>query len=180
MSSDVPSGHPSIEHGLQMGTGEDHSAALARASGDMSSYELSDGDMRILFEALSPIRGKYLFFGIQINVSMDELKKIQRECTDPAECLLRVLSIRLKKIPRLTWNDIDSALRSDSVSEPRVANSIRRYALSCDSGKVASGLQMTAGEGSIALAEVSPEQLSYELDPYYLKSRNFFIFYFIF
>ncbi|CAI8046555.1 hypothetical protein GBAR_LOCUS25755, partial [Geodia barretti] len=64
---------------------------------------------------------------------MDEIEKIQMQYTDPNRCLLRILRIRLKQIPALTWNDIDRALRSRSVGESRLANAIRKDLPSHDS-----------------------------------------------
>ena len=61
-----------------------------------------------------------------MNVKMNEIEKIKKRCSDPDECLLKVLSVRLKQIPSLTWRDIDIALRSDTVGEPLLADTIRR------------------------------------------------------
>ena len=89
---------------------------------DEGSHELG---LNVVFDALVPVADKYEFFGIQIGVEMDEVEKIQMQYTDPNRCLLRILRIRLKQIPALTWNDIDRALRSRSVGEGRLANAIR-------------------------------------------------------
>ena len=69
---------------------------------------------------------KYVFLGVEMNVKMNEIEKIQKRCSNPDECLLQVLSVRLKQIPSLTWRDIDTVLRSDTVGEPQIADRIRR------------------------------------------------------
>ncbi|CAI8032734.1 hypothetical protein GBAR_LOCUS18483, partial [Geodia barretti] len=100
---------------------------------DQGSHELGVKDLNVVFDALVPVAEKYEFFGIQIGVEMDEIEKIQMQYTDPNRCLLRILRIRLKQIPALTWNDIDRALRSRSVGESRLANAIKKDLPSHDS-----------------------------------------------
>ena len=91
---------------------------------DQLSRKLREGDLRVISEALQPIAERYLLFGIQIGVNLSDIKQIQKQYTNPIECLLHVLSIRLKQDQALTWNDIDTALRSSSVGEPGRANEI--------------------------------------------------------
>ena len=96
------------------------------ASATLSCYELGEDDLKVVYNTLHPMAEKYLFFGIQINIKMSEIKKIQRLNTNPNECLLEVLSIRLKQIPSLTWNDIYTALLSESVGEGKLADKIKK------------------------------------------------------
>ena len=88
--------------------------------------ELGEDDLKVVHLALYPIAAKYLMFGIQIDVKMSEIEKIQRKCNDSNECLLHVLSVRLKQPQPLTWNDIDTALRSVSVGEHGLANRVKK------------------------------------------------------
>ena len=117
-------------------THEEKGVAVVMATGagpeqvDEGSHELK---LNVVFNALVPVANKYEFFGIQIGVEMDEVEKIQMQYTDPNRCLLRILRIRLKQIPALTWNDIDRALRSAGVGESRLANAIRKDLHSHDS-----------------------------------------------
>ena len=92
---------------------------------DQGSHELGEDDLKAVFDALLPVAGKYVFFGIQIGVDMNESDEIRRQFNDSRECLLRILRIRLGKIPALTWNDIDTALRSKAVNESKLANTIK-------------------------------------------------------
>ena len=93
---------------------------------DHSPHELGEDDLRVVLRVLHPVAEKYKFLGVEMNVKMNEIKKIQRQFSDPDECLLEVLSVRLKQIPSLTWRDIDTALRSGPVGEPQLADRIRR------------------------------------------------------
>ena len=96
------------------------------APADQSPDELGEDDLRVVFKALHSVAKKYMFLGVEMKVKMSEIEKIQSQCSDPDECLLKVLSIRLRKIPSLTWRDVDTALRSDTVGEPQLADRVRR------------------------------------------------------
>ena len=93
---------------------------------DQSPDDLDEDNLKVVFKALHSVAEKYVFLGIEMNVKMNEIEKIQKRCSDPDECLLKVLSVRLKQIPSLTWRDIDTALRSGPVGEPQLADRIRR------------------------------------------------------
>ena len=94
------------------------------APADQSPDELGEDDLKVVFKALHSVAGKYVFLGVEMNVKMNDIEKIQMQCSNPNECLLKVLSVRLKQIPSLTWRDIDAALRSDTVGEVKLANRI--------------------------------------------------------
>ena len=106
---------------MATGTGPGHSAPA-----DQNPDGLGEDDLKVVFKALHSMAEKYVFLGIEMNIKMNEIEKIQKRCSDPDECLLKVLSVRLKQIPSLTWRDIDTALRSDTVGEPLLADRIRR------------------------------------------------------
>ena len=109
---------------MATGTGPRRSAQAEQSH--QSPDELSEDDLRVVFKALHSVAKKYMFLGVEMKVKMNEIEKIQSQCSGPDECLLKVLSIRLRKIPSLTWRDIDTALRSDTVGEPQLADRIRR------------------------------------------------------
>ena len=109
---------------MATGTGPCRSAPADQSH--QNPHELSEDDLRVVFKALHSVAEKYKFLGVEMNVKMNEIKKIQSQCSDPGECLLEVLSVRLRQIPPLTWRDIDTALRSDTVGEPLLADRIRR------------------------------------------------------
>ena len=63
---------------------------------------------------------KVLYVRVQLEA---RLKTIS--LTNPRNSLLEMLSLRLNKEEPLTWNDIDTALRSKSVDESKLANTIK-------------------------------------------------------
>ena len=89
---------------------------------DQGTRELEKDDLIVLFEALLPVAGKYVFFGLQIGVDMNEIRK--QFMNDTRECLLRILRIRLGRTPALMWKDIDTALRSKAIDDSRLANAL--------------------------------------------------------
>ena len=100
-------------------------AAPSGSTAGQESQKLSEDDISHVFEALLPIAAKYLYVGIQIKVKMSDIRNVEKEYRDPKECLLNILSIRLKQLPALTWDDIDKALRSVTVVEVRLADNIK-------------------------------------------------------
>lgn len=89
--------------------------------------ELDEDDLKELFEGLYPVRRKYMPIGLQLDLSDTDLNTIKADNRDKSrECLYEILSQRLKKVPALTWHDIDRALRSDSVDEGLLAEKIRK------------------------------------------------------
>ena len=104
-----------------MATGADPSAVPS----GQDFRELGKDDLKVVFNALIPVAQKYEFLGIEIGLDMDEIDGIQRRCTDCRQCLLRTLDTRLRQTPALTWNDIDTALRSKAVNESKLANTIK-------------------------------------------------------
>ena len=108
---------------MATGTGPCRSAPADQSH--QSPDELGEDDLRVVFNALHSVAENYMIFGVEMNLTMNEIKRIQRQFSNPNECLLEVLSVRLKQIPSLTWRDIDTALRSGPVGEVRLANTIR-------------------------------------------------------
>ena len=93
---------------------------------DQGFRKLGEKDLKVVYQALHPIAAKYVFLGIQIDLEMNEIRSIMMQCgTDPKECLLHVLSLRLKQSPALTWGDIETALRSEALGEHEQANRIK-------------------------------------------------------
>ncbi|CAI8025451.1 hypothetical protein GBAR_LOCUS14707 [Geodia barretti] len=99
---------------------------MATWSGDQTASKgLGEEDLGALFEALHPVSKKYNFFGLQIGVTKSEIEKIEAQHSDLDNRLLEILSVRLKNVKAITWNDIDKALRSGCVGESKVADGIR-------------------------------------------------------
>ena len=92
--------------------------------------ELDEKDLAELHKVLFPARTKYKSFGLQIGVGVDEIACIEKMNQDPGDCLLEILTARLRKSEPLTWNDIDAALREECVGLGNTADKIRkRYPL---------------------------------------------------
>ena len=103
-----------------------HKAMATESSqATLPSRELGVKDLSSLYEALYPVIAKYKFFGLQIGVDLDEIKNIESNNKDSGNCLLEILSARLKKEPALTCADIDKALRARSVDEHQLAKNFR-------------------------------------------------------
>ena len=79
-------------------------------------------DLDSLYEALYPVRAKYMSFGLQIGLDIDKLRSIEMHFYRSSECLREVLSARLKQEPTLTCANIVPALQSATVREPRLAD----------------------------------------------------------
>ena len=88
-----------------------------------SSHGLGEDDLAWVYEALYPMRTKYVNFGLLIGVKKAEIDSIEADC---GRCLLEILSIRLKQTPALTWDIIDKALRSTIVGELQLADTLQR------------------------------------------------------
>ena len=95
------------------------------SGGQTASKGLGEKHLGALFEALHPVSKKYNFLGLQIGVTKSEIEKIEAQHSDPDNRLLEILSVRLKNVKAITWNDIDKALRSGCVGESKVADGIR-------------------------------------------------------
>ena len=89
--------------------------------------ELGIGDLSALHEALCPVSAKYKFFGLQIGVDINEIKKIEANYKDSSEFLLEILCSRLYQEPALTCADICKALRSQTVNMPQLANNFQSH-----------------------------------------------------
>ena len=100
---------------------------MATGSSEATSPDTEFGikDISALHEALCPVSAKYKFFGLQIGVDINEIKKIEANYKDSSDCLLEILCSRLNQEPALTCADICKALRSRSVNERQFANSFQ-------------------------------------------------------
>ena len=97
---------------------------MAAGSSEVTSLntELGMGDLSALHEALCPVSAKYKYFGLQIGVDINEIKKIEGNYKDSSEFLLEILCLRLRRNPAFTCGDIDKALRSRTVDEHTLAD----------------------------------------------------------
>ena len=102
---------------------------MATGSGEATSPDTEFGikDISVLHEALCPVSAKYKFFGLQIGVDINEIKKIEANYKDSSEFLLEILCSRLYQEPALTCADVCKALRSQTVNMPQLANNFQIF-----------------------------------------------------
>lgn len=92
--------------------------------GASPKVDLGEAVMKDLFESLYPLRTKWKSIGLQIGLPISEIKAIEMQYSSLDDRLLEVLTVR-QKSKLLTWDDIRTALRSESVNESRRADSLR-------------------------------------------------------
>ena len=90
------------------------------------SSELSPNDLFIILNEVTSMSPRnVVLFGLQLNVTRNVIEGFEiRHNRDMKQCLTEILNERLKQEPPLTWPDIVTALRADSVGEGRLAREI--------------------------------------------------------
>ncbi len=84
---------------------------------------LSTEDIKEVLSLLYPAQDKYYNLGIQLDVSVDKLQKIQADNTDQ---LREMLIRRLSDVKPICWNDIFVALSDVSVDKKKLASDIKK------------------------------------------------------
>ena len=100
--------------------------ATGKSKAASPNTELGGKDLAELVEVLLPASNKYFYFGLQIGLVNVEIKGIENMYQNAGDRLREILSVRLEKANPLTWNEIDSALRSKSVDKGSLAEEIKR------------------------------------------------------
>ena len=100
---------------------------MATGHGHILQQGFGEDDLLALVDALYPVSKKYLHLGLQIGVKKEEIDKVKY--ADPTMRLLEVIKLRLRVSEPLTWSMIDQALRSSSINESQLADSIQRDGL---------------------------------------------------
>ena len=85
---------------------------------------LSEKDLKDLYETLHPVRPKYKSLALQLDVLKSDIESIEAKYSDPGDRLLEILTVRIKQTAALTWTVIVKALRSKSVCEYHLADTI--------------------------------------------------------
>ena len=89
------------------------------------SLELSPNDLnKIVNEVTSMSPFKVVDFGLQLSISRVVIEGFEIRYRDMKQCLREILNERLKQEPPLTWPDMVTALRANSVGESRLARHI--------------------------------------------------------
>ena len=88
--------------------------------------ELGEKDLAELLRVLYPARHRCIYFGLQVGLECEEIEGVENRYQNADDRLRAILSVRLNKAKPLTWNEIDSALRSKMVDKSGLAEKIRR------------------------------------------------------
>ena len=86
--------------------------------------ELTNNDLALLLNTLSPVASECFALGLQLGVTYPQLRQIEYEYRRCEDQLREIISERLRQESPLTWYDIARALRANSVSENRLASEI--------------------------------------------------------
>ena len=88
--------------------------------------ELTTNDMPQLLNILTPIAPKYSALGLQLGVDNSKINIIEHDYSKCQDRLRAIIAERLNHEEPLTWSDIATALRADSVQENRLARHIEQ------------------------------------------------------
>ena len=113
--------------------------------------ELTSNDLALLLNTLSPVAYKCHILGLQLGVTYPQLRNIEhnyRKCEDQ---LHEIIAERLKQEPALTWCDIVTALKANSVREYSLASEIEHKYIHCQPPSASVPPQVST-ESSVSLA----------------------------
>ena len=90
---------------------------------------LTVSDQQHVVNELDPVSYKYNEIGLQLGVTLEKLKEIDRLYTNSKDKLREVIAERLRQAQPLTWPSIVSILRGDSIKENDLASRLEnKYA----------------------------------------------------
>ena len=93
--------------------------------------ELTSNDLSDLLNTLNPVASKCYYFGLQLGVEDAQIRNIMYDYGKGKDQLREILRERLKQESPLTWHDIVTALRADSVREYSLASEIEHRYIHC-------------------------------------------------
>ena len=85
---------------------------------------LTSNDLPHLLNVLNSVASKCYYIGLQLGVKNTQIDNIRFNCKKCEDQLREILVERLKQEPPLTWQDIVTALRADSVRQYGLASEI--------------------------------------------------------
>ena len=124
---------------------------------------LTVSDLQHVVNELDPVSYKYHAIGLQLGVTHEKLKEIDRLYTKSKDKLREVIAERLKQAQPLTWPSIVSILRADSIKENDLASrleiaqapgkeaSIRHISPSCTSVSPLSNVHVPSDHMTVTL-----------------------------
>ena len=92
-----------------------------------AGQQLSVDDLVVLLEELYNARANWYNIGMKLGVSVGTLKAIEKQYSDPSDCLRETLTTWLKSCsPPPTWSKVVEALNSNAVGEGSLATNLKR------------------------------------------------------
>ena len=91
------------------------------------THPIGQEDLKSLQNELHPVSHKWFSLGVQLDVPMETLQRIEMEHKQVDRLLLEMLTVRLKQTnPPPTWNILAEALESCSIGEGLLAQRLRK------------------------------------------------------
>ena len=125
-----------------------------------TGQQLTVDDLRALMKELKDVRAKWYNIGVQLGVSVGTLDAIEKQYSDPSDCLTKTLTAWLKNCsPPLTWTNIVGAL--SVVSEATLAADLEhKYCSSRPAPPISVTSQLTAPQPSPITGDCTPPDTS--------------------
>ena len=103
-----------------------------------ADQQLSVNDLHVIMEELADVRAKWYNIGIQLGVNVGTLKAIEKQYSDPSDCLRETLMTWLKAYPPPhTWSKVLEALRTKIVGEAKLAVDLEQKYYTTQDGSTA-------------------------------------------
>ena len=91
-------------------------------------HKLTSNDLATLVNELNPVAPECFAFGLQLGLHYEQLCTIERDVHKCGDQLREIIATRLNQGPPLTWCDVATALRADSVGKNELASELEdRY-----------------------------------------------------
>ena len=127
-----------------------------------TGQQLTVDDLHALMEELNDVRAKWYNIGVQLGVSVGTLDAIEKQYSDPSDCLRKTITTWLQtRVPPPTWTNIVQALRSSVVDEARLAADLeQKYCPSRPAPPIPVTSQLTAPQPSPITGDYTPPDTS--------------------
>ena len=104
----------------------------------LAGQQLSDNELPVIIEELNKACVKWYDIGMMLRVKFNRLDAIKEQYSNPSDCLRETLKIWLKIYPpHPMWSNIVDALRSDTMSETKLAADLEQKYCSTQDTSVA-------------------------------------------
>ena len=91
-------------------------------------HKLTSNDLATLVNELNPVAPERFAFGLELGLHYEQLRTIERDFHKCGDQLHEIIATRLNQGPPLTWCDVATTLRADSVGKNKLASELEdRY-----------------------------------------------------